>query len=208
MNTVLHDAIYKKVSQYKWNLNKLPHESNNNHLGYGDVHISLLSLHKPKNILAIGSHSGFIPAILGMTAKTYGGQIDFVDANYSASLMGKDAHGGDGLWTQEYQQYFINTFDLCNTIQFHIETTRQFFAHNSKQYQYIYLDGDHSYDGVSYDFEQARLCSGPGSFITLHDAKVDDGWRGYRFGVGTLLKSLMLPYIIVGSFPGLAIIQI
>lgn len=206
---IIHYEILDRVARHtQWNFKKIPHESSMNHLGYGDIHLSLLALHKPNNILAIGSQYGFIPAILGMMAKSYGARLDFVDANYDETTMGPQAFGGHGYWTPEHQQGFVKAFDLDGTIHFHIETTRAFFQKNRRRYQYAYLDGDHSYEGVRYDFEQAKLCCDPGSFITLHDAKVSDGWYGCSFGVGKLLASIPLPHIIIGTFPGLAIVQV
>lgn len=206
---IVHCEIFDKMVRHpRWNLKTVPHEASPGHLGYGDIHISLLAIHKPKNILAIGSQYGFIPAILGLMAKSYGGRVDFVDANYDSKVIGHDAYGGHGYWALEHQQEFITAFDLQNTIQFHIETTQQFFEKNKNQYQYCYLDGNHSYEGVRYDFEQARLCCDSGSFVTLHDAKVESGWSGFQFGVKQLLETFGYPHIVIGNFPGLAIVQL
>jgi hypothetical protein len=205
---MLHSEIHQKIIRCRPGWGKNPtHEANQYHLGYGDLQISLLMLHKPPRILAIGSQYGYIPAILGMAAQSYGGTVDFVDANYDREIVGKLAFGGVGYWTAEHQQEFIAAFGLNGTMRFHIETTKAFFEKNQTQYQYAYIDGNHSYEGVRFDLEQIMKCCAPGALIVLHDANVDDGWSGYGFGVKQAIESLGLPHVVFGSFPGLAVIR-
>ena len=73
-------------------------------------------------------------------------------------------------------------------------------------YDYIYIDGDHSYEGVRYDYEQSKQHLNADGIILLHDAIVRDSPL-WDFGVWRLVNELKERHVIITAWPGLAIIQ-
>src|SRR5262249_32147717 len=144
-------------------------------LGFGAIHYGFVVNLRPRRVLAIGSRHGYIPAVIALALKfNGGGTLDFVDANYSDSAHGFDtAYGGVGNWEGDARQRFA-PFDLSEHVQVHVKRSVDFFAACTATYGYIYLDGNHSYEGLRYDFEQSVARAEAGAIIALHDVSVTD----------------------------------
>lgn len=100
------------------------------------------------------------------------GTIDFVDANYSDSVQGPGiAFGGLENWSGDPAEGFAS-FGLSNLINVHIMRSSEFFSQCDARYGYIYLDGDHSYEGCKYDFEQSLKFAEAGALFVFHDVVV------------------------------------
>jgi predicted O-methyltransferase YrrM len=175
--------------------------------GFGLIHYSLVTNLRPERVLAIGSRHGYIPSILALALKANGsGEIDFVDANYSDAIQGVDvAFGGVENWSGHPAEKF-SCFGLRDVINIHIQPSSEFFARCQLKYGYIYLDGDHSYDGSRYDFDQSLTLATPGALIVLHDVAVSQA----GFGVNRLFVELdenLYNKILIPAWPGLGIVQ-
>lgn len=178
--------------------------------GYGWIHYAMICNLKPKRVLCIGSRYGFIPAICAMACKdSGGGTVDFVDAGYGENE--EDNWGGVGNWKNAKSNYF-EVGGIEKNIKLQVMKTSE-FARKSKgvKWDYVYIDGDHSYPGVKYDFETFWPRLRLGGMLAIHDIFTtwDDGseygtsqfWREikqkYReyleipgdFGLGILKKS-------------------
>jgi hypothetical protein len=176
-------------------------------LGFGAIHFSLVNNLRPERVLVIGSRYGYVPAIIGLALLANGtGTLDFVDANYNDSDHGfNTAFGGVGHWTGDPRDHF-GPFDLRDIIQVHVTRSSEFFQSCNMQYGYIYIDGDHSYEGCRYDFEQAIKVAEPSALITMHDVLINDG----IFGVSRVfdeLDSNIYNKILIPVKPGLAVVQ-
>jgi hypothetical protein len=176
-------------------------------LGFGAIHYSLVANLKPQRALVIGSRYGYIPAVIALALGDGGGGVDFVDANYSDGIHGfEKAFGGVGHWGGDASARFAGS-GLEDLIHVHIARSEEFFAGCQARYGYVYLDGDHSYQGCRFDFEQAVRFAEDNALITLHDAAVTDP----AFGVGRLFQELdpeLYGKILVPTWPGLAIVQV
>ena len=175
--------------------------------GFGLIHYSLVTNLRPERVLAIGSRHGYIPSILALALKANGsGEIDFVDANYSDTTDGVDvAFGGVENWSGDPGGKF-SCFGLRDVIKIHIQRSSEFFAESQSKYGYIYLDGDHSYDGSRYDFEHSLTLAIPSALIVLHDVVVSQP----GFGVNRLFVELdesLYNKILIPAWPGLGIVQ-
>lgn len=172
-------------------------------LGFGSIHYSMVRVVKPDCALVVGSRYGFIPACIALALKANGkGKLHFVDANYDDQRDGfNTSYGGVSHWAKPLEEVF-GKFDLHNWIEIYVQRTEQFFARCNSEYQYIYLDGNHSYEGVKYDTEQSVARLSTGGILTFHDALV----AVPGFEVGAYLKKKYHP-IILGQYPGMAIIQ-
>jgi predicted O-methyltransferase YrrM len=179
------------------------HNADASGLGFGLIHYTLIRIMKPQRVLAVGSRYGFIPACIALALKVNGkGRLDFVDASYDDDRDGFGmAYGGVGYWTKLREEVF-RRFDLYEWIDIHVMKTDEFFSLCEMEYQYVYLDGDHSYLGVKFDAEQSVARLSRGGIMTFHDVLVDS----QNFGVRAYLKEKYHP-VILGEYPGLAIVQ-
>lgn len=66
---------------------------------------------------------------------------------------------------------YLKRFQTSARFGIFLGSTQSFFAEGSgaDEYDCIFVDADHSYEGVSYDFQQAVTRLAPGGCIVLHD---------------------------------------
>jgi len=183
------------------------HNARPDSAGFGLIHYSLVTNLRPEKVLVIGSRHGYVPSMLALALKANGfGTIDFVDANYSDVKDGEQiAFGGVENWHGDAAEKFA-CFGLREVIHIHIQRSSEFFANCDTKYGYIYLDGNHSYEGCRYDFEQSLAIAEPGALIVLHDVAVVQP----TFGVNRLFTELeenLNNKILIPAWPGLGIIQ-
>lgn len=74
----------------------------------------------------------------------------------------------------------------------------------SGQYDFVFIDGDHSYEGVSYDLRQACRLVKPGGVIALHDYKREDqvpeyGEGDLALGITKAVEELGVPFTVVDT---------
>jgi hypothetical protein len=177
-------------------------------LGFGAIHYAFVVNLRPRRVLAIGSRHGYVPAVIALALKfNGGGTLDFVDANYSDAADGFGvAYGGVGNWAGDASQRFA-ALDLCEHVQVHVKRSSDFFASCTATYGYIYLDGNHSYEGLRYDFEQSVARADASAIIALHDVSVTDP----EFGVGRLFDELdeaRYGKLALAVWPGLGLVQL
>lgn len=182
-------------------------DSSTGFLGFGLLHYSLVANTRPKRILCIGSKKGFVPAMCAMACRDIGfGQVDFVDAGYSES-DGKQQWGGIGLWRSQNPLHHFSFLNLAPYINVHVMTTREFFRKNTSRYQYIYVDGDHTYAGVKEDYVSAWKHLDKNGYMSFHDVTVRKMPGQPSYGVWKLWKELSGNKILFNHAGGLGIIQ-
>jgi hypothetical protein len=179
-------------------------------LGFGLIHYSLIRNLKPKRILCIGSRQGFIPAILALACKdNKQGKVDFVDASYSKGT--NKSWGGTGFWKKTNPEHHFSTLNLSRHIKTHVITSEEFSKkYPKRKYQYIYIDGDHSYQGVKLDYELFWPKLEKNGFMVFHDVIAKGKLEGGTFGVWKLWKEINSKGKIILPFPktsGLGIVQ-
>ena len=189
------------------------HNADKTSLGFGLLHYALLRNLRPDFALAIGSRYGFIPACLALALKANGkGRLHFVDANYDDQTDHyAKAYGGSGHWKRPIQELF-GTLQLYEWIDLFIERTDAFFPRTATQYGYIYIDGNHSYEGIAYDLTQSLQHLLPGGIVTMHDALVDESYGATltdpgEFGIKDYLSKHFPQAIVLGRWPGMAMVQ-
>ncbi|MFH1970847.1 MAG: class I SAM-dependent methyltransferase [Patescibacteria group bacterium] len=180
------------------------------HIGLGLIHYSLIRLLKPKKILCIGSYRGFIPAICALACKDNKfGSIDFVDAGFSYN--GKLKILGDGYWKKKQNRNVFNTFlKSTKLIKVYVMTTNEYARrYSKKQFQYIYIDGDHTYKGVKTDYKLFWPQLDKGGLMLFHDV-LGRGVNDVKFGVKKFWNNLNTFNKIIIPVPknsGLGILQ-
>lgn len=188
------------------------HEANikNIDLGYGWIHYGLIRQQKSKEILCIGSRHGYIPAILAQACKdNHLGHVDFVDGGFGGD--DKRAWTGTGYWKTKKGQSCFDYFGLGKYITLFVTISIDFFKkYPDKTYDYIYIDGDHSYEGVSLDYKLFWPKLKKGGYMVFHDICVKGKKPEGIYGVWKLWKELKQKYggiEINYSNSGLGIIQ-
>lgn len=180
-------------------------------IGFGLIHYALVRNTKPARILCVGSRKGFIPAILALACKDNRyGHVDFVDAGYDKNEPTKH-WSGIGFWKKvNPSEHFANA-GASDQITTYVMTSVKFAKKfPNRRYQYIYVDGDHSYRGVKLDYSLFWPRLDTRGFIVFHDVVA----RGYldkgKFGVWKLWQEIGDKNAIIFPFPkdsGLGIVQ-
>lgn len=181
-------------------------------LGYGWIHYSLIRNIHPLRVLVIGSKYGYIPAICATACRDNNkGMVDFVDAGYDYRNLNHKAHwGGEGIWKKVDSKKYFGKFGLEKNITVYVMTSKKFAAkYPKRKWDYIYLDGDHSYEGVRFDFESFWPRLRKKGFISLHDIYTRN-LGDLEYGVHkywTEIKKEHLSVIELGGNCGLGILQ-
>ena len=158
-------------------------------LGYGWIHYGLIRTIKPKRVLCVGSRHGYIPAILAQACKDNArGHVDFVDPGYGQN--DKNHWTGVGLWKTEKGQRYFDKFGLGDWITLYVMISKEFAERYGKRYEYIYLDGDHSYKGVSLDYKLFWPRLEKYGFMVFHDIDVEGELPEGVYGVHKLWKKV------------------
>ncbi len=180
-------------------------------LGFGLIHYALIRNIKPVSILCIGSRTGYIPAILSVACKdNFSGHVDFVDAGFDRDDK-KNNWSGIGFWKKIDAKKHFSKLGLSSYISTYVMTTKEFATtYPKKRYQYIYVDGNHSYEGVKLDYSLFWPMLTNGGFMVFHDVHVKWTKNLGKFGVWKLWRELKHTNKIIFPFPkesGLGIIQ-
>lgn len=183
-------------------------------LGYGWIHYSLIRQTQPERVLCIGSRWGFIPAVCAIACRDNGsGKVVFVDAGFDMSESeGPGNHwGGMGWWKRCNSNKYFGQFNLERYIELHVMKSSEYFTDHPKQrYGYIHIDGDHSYQGVKFDFETFWPQLIKGGFAAIHDIgspDKDGNIYGTRDYWQEIKKQIGSSTIEIMEDPGVGIIQ-
>lgn len=179
-------------------------------LGFGSLHYQIISIQKPLRVLCIGSQRGFIPAICALACKhNRRGHVDFVDAGFAEPHP--KAWSGDGFWKKINPKTHFGKIGIQKYISTFVMSTEEFSTkYPKKRYDYIYVDGDHSYDGVKNDYKLFWPKLNKNGYMAFHDSSALGNFRKrYKFGVSKFLLEISKfnSHIRFPNHPGLEIIQ-
>lgn len=190
-NKLTNDTAIKDLMKH-FLADEYSHEANigKADLGYGWLHYGYIRLLKPKRVLCVGSRHGYIPAVLAQGCKDNGfGHVDFVDPGYGPE--NKNGWTGEGYWKTERGKKSFLLFGLEKYITLFLMTTQSFAKKYPKvSYDYIYIDGDHSFDGVSFDYQTFFPRLNHGGIISFHDISVKEKKPEGKYGVWKLWKKI------------------
>lgn len=179
-------------------------------LGFGYIHYAFIRNTKPKHILCIGSRKGFIPAICALACKENSkGHVDFVDAGYDRD--NKNHWSGIGWWKKVDPNKHFSFLGVNQWLTTYVMTSKEYAdIYPNKRYEYIYIDGDHSYKGVKCDYALFWPKLTKNGYMVFHDVHVKHTKELGYFGVWKLWKELKKNNKIIFPFPkdsGMGIIQ-
>lgn len=209
LSPVINRTLARRIIQYYNGDEGHQTNANTGNLGFGLLHYSLVLNLKPKRVLCIGSRKGFIPALCALACLENGrGHVDFVDAGYGPD----DAQhwSGTGWWRQANLDKHFSFLGVGKKLTPYIMTSQEFGARFRRQYDYIYIDGDHSYRGAKKDWRLFWPRLRKGGLMAFHDITVRRTPSLGEFGVWRLWEELPQQYKITFPFPsssGLGFIQ-
>lgn len=173
-NYLFKETIKHYGADYKWGDQKSQNlDKNTTNYGYGLFHHAIVRNQRPKRILCIGSMYGYIPYMLAKACEENGyGVVDFVDAGYSLKNDNdqKTHYFGQGFWNKNtIKKHFSYLLDTAY-LETYIMTSEEFSKkYHKRKYDYIYLDGDHSYKGASLDIKLFWSRLNKEGFMCFHD---------------------------------------
>lgn len=170
-------------------------------MGYGWIHYGFIRQLKPSRILCIGSRYGYIPAILAQACKdNEKGVVDFVDPGYGPD--DKNHWTGASFWKSKKGKSIFHSFGLATFIKSYLMTSKQFTDTNQRVYDYIYIDGDHSYGGALTDYKLFWDKLNKNGFLVFHDISVKGVKPEGVYGVEKLWKEIAKKNSITFPFEG------
>lgn len=183
-------------------------------LGYGWIHYALIRNFRPKRILCVGSEYGFVPAVCAVGCRdNKHGKVDFVDAAMNMNLVNKlagDHWGGVGFWKKCKPEKYFGKFGIEDYIRLYVMKDYEFAKkYPKRKFDYIHVDGDHSYKGVKKDFDLFWGRLNKGGFMAFHDIASPDR-DGNIYGTRDFWAELKKKYKVTFEFnkdPGVGIIQ-
>lgn len=186
-----NDSLIRKLMIY-FKADEWGHQANIDtaDLGYGWIHYGLIRFLKPKRILCIGSGYGYVPGLLAQACHDNGsGHIDFVDAGYGVNY--RRSYTWIGFWKTLEGQLIFTNFGLKKWITLYALTTKVFFQkYPHLRYDYIYIDGDHLYEGVKFDYMHSWAQLRKDGLLVLHDVSIVEEQTEGVYGVNRLWKEI------------------
>jgi hypothetical protein len=156
---------------YRWT-----HGATEEHLGDGIIVYSLIQYMRAKNCVCIGSGGGYIPRIMTQAKLDLHKQGIFEgDDNLSWGDIGAtylvDACNGVGgpndlLDENSFFRYAFHPRLIKSTSE---EAYYNFFVMQDIKIDVLFIDGDHSYEGVKKDFELYSTLMSEKGIIIIHD---------------------------------------
>jgi predicted O-methyltransferase YrrM len=202
-------------------------------LGFGFLFYAFTRLARPQNVIVIGSKAGFSVISFALALKDNAGTlvhrvqcydtelihsagrgtVHFVDPSYSEQRGDPGHWHGIGFWDDpERVKEHWDKFGVADYIH-HYKTTSSEFLHCPdcpREVDLLYIDGDHSREGVRHDFEQYHAILRADALILAHD--VDPALKNFDPGTGgyealTSLDPHKFEVCRLPIFPGMAIVR-
>lgn len=152
------------------------HGATDKHLGDGILVYSIIQHMRYKNCVCIGSGGGFIPKIMTQARldlyeqEIFEGNSDYNWGNIGATYL-VDACNGVGGQCQvgEPDSYLQSHFYPRFIKETSENAYYNFFVLEDIKIDLLFIDGDHSYEGVRKDFDLYSQILSPNGVIMLHD---------------------------------------
>ena len=95
-----------------------------------------------------------------------------------------------------YEQFVRNTLSVPNIKSIRETSQNAFSILKDQQWDMVYIDGLHTFEGVSYDIAHYKTIIKPGGFVCGHDY----GWGNVRHSIGQLLDDKVDSTFMDGSW--------
>lgn len=156
------------------------HGATKSHLGDGLIIYSLIQHMRAKVCVCIGSGGGFIPRIMTQAKvdlhkqKIFDGDPDYNWGDIGATYLVDACNGVGGPNDLENEDSFFRLNFYPRLIKStSVEAYYDFFVRQDIKIDVLFIDGDHSYDGVKTDFDLYSKILSDNGLIVIHDTDSD-----------------------------------
>jgi hypothetical protein len=156
------------------------HGANDSHMGDGIIVYSIIQHMRFKNCVCIGSGGGYIPRIMTQARidlykqEIFEGNPDYNWGDIGTTYVVDACNGIGGPTDIENEDSFYRKNFWPRFIK---ETSENayynFFVRQDIKIDLLFIDGDHSYDGVKKDFELYSKILNDNGIIIIHDTDSD-----------------------------------
>lgn len=160
---------------YRWT-----HGATENHLGDGIVIYSLIQHMRAKNCVCIGSGGGYVPRIITQARLDlhkqgiFEGNDDLNWGDIGVTYVVDACNGvGGPNDIEDENSYFRYTFHPRFVKSTSEDAYYNFFILQDIKIDFLFIDGDHSYEGVKKDFELYSQIMNDKGIIVIHDTDLD-----------------------------------
>lgn len=152
------------------------HGATKEHMGDGLIVYSLIQHMRAKNCVCIGSGGGYIPRIMTQarmdlhTQGMFEGNGDFNWGDIGATYLVDACNGvGGPNDLDDKKSFFRKHFHPRFIKSTSEEAYYDFFVRQNIKIDVLFIDGDHSYEGVKKDFELYSKLLSDNGIIIIHD---------------------------------------
>jgi hypothetical protein len=152
------------------------HGATESHMGDGIVVYSLVQHMRAKVCVCIGSGGGFVPRIITQARidlynqKVFEGNPDYNWGDIGVTYLVDACNGIGGLTDiDDENSFFRRVFHPRLIKSTSVEAYYNFFVRQDIKIDFLFIDGDHSYEGVKKDFELYSKILSDSGVIVLHD---------------------------------------
>jgi len=156
---------------YRWT-----HGATDLHMGDGIIVYSLIQHMRAKNCVCIGSGGGFIPRIMTQARvdlhkqKIFDGNSDYNWGDIGSTYLVDACNGIGGPNDLENESsFFRSTFYPRLIKATSVDAYHDFFIRQDIKIDLLWIDGDHSYEGVKTDFDLYSKILSDNGVIVIHD---------------------------------------
>lgn len=156
---------------YRWT-----HGATDKHMGDGIIVYSIIQHMRAKNCVCIGSGGGYIPRIMTQarvdlhSQEIFQGNPEYNWGDIGATYLVDPCNGIGGPSDVSDENSFYRTHFYPRFIK---ETSEKafynFFVPQDIKIDVLFIDGDHSYEGVKLDFHLYSTILSPNGVIIIHD---------------------------------------
>lgn len=155
-------------------------DSQNLNLGFGFLYYGMVRALRPRHIVVIGSGFGFsvVCLALGIKDNRNEGMLSFVDPSYSLLKDGPfKTIGGNGQWSdpEKVREHF-KKFSVEQVVTHYKYPNDRFFRFYDElklpEIDIAFIDGNHAFREVKYDFLHVLQHSHKNTYILMHDTNI------------------------------------
>jgi len=164
------DITYEPL-KYRWT-----HGATDYHLGDGLLVYSIIQMMRAKVCVCLGSGSGFIPRIMTQARidlhqqNIFEGNGDYNWGDIGVTYLVDACNGVGGPNDLDNEESFFRKTFYPRFIKSTTEDAYyNFFVRQDIKIDLLYIDGDHSYEGVKLDFDLYSTLLSDKGIIAIHD---------------------------------------
>ena len=149
--------------KYRWS-----HGATDNHMGDGMLVYSMMYFFKPTISVCLGSGGGFIPRIMWSCISDLEKEGFNTDESRVILVDAVNGINGHPDWTDEdsfYRKHFLSEWLHTTTEDAYYE----FFVKRDMKIDLLWIDADHTFEGVKKDFDLYTNIMSENGIIMVHD---------------------------------------